>query len=99
MDNFDFNTNENKSDTKDIYFSNEISDVSANRNTNRTAAATQTKKKKKKGAGSTYVFFIVVIVVSMIVSVYAIFCMNDILAITKTKSNVTVSFTQDIKDS
>ena len=99
MDNFDFNTNENKSDTKDIYFSNEISDVSANRNTNRTAAATQTKKKKKKGAGSTYVFFIVVIVVSMIVSVYAIFCMNDILAITKTKSNVTVSFTQEIKDS
>ncbi len=97
MDNFDFNTNENKSDTKDIYFSNEISDVSANRNTNRTAAAIHTKK--KKGAGSTYVFFIVVIVVSMIVSVYAIFCMNDILAITKTKSNVTVSFTQEIKDS
>ena len=46
MDNFDFNTNENKSDTKDIYFSNEISDVSANRNTNRTAAAIHKKRKR-----------------------------------------------------
>ena len=44
-------------------------------------------------------FFIIVIVASMILSVYAIFCMNDILAITKTKSSVTVSFTQEVQTS
>ena len=42
-------------------------------------------------------FFIVVIVVSMALSVYAVFCMNDILAITKTKSTVTVSMQEEVK--
>lgn len=96
MDNFDFNLND-KSNTNDIYFSNEVS----NSGNTATVPRTDTKKKKKKqkGVGSTYLFFIIVIVVSMIVSIYAILCMNDILAITKTKSSVTVSFNEQVEDS
>ncbi len=41
-------------------------------------------------------FFIVVIVVSMLLSVYAIFCLNDIFGITKTKSTVTISYSEEI---
>lgn len=33
----------------------------------------------------------------MALSVYAVFCMNDILAITKTKSTVTVSMQEEVK--
>ncbi|MDD6602979.1 MAG: endolytic transglycosylase MltG [Eubacteriales bacterium] len=93
MDNFDFN---NKNDTKDIYFSNQIEESAP---VERKPARTNVPVRKKKGAGSTYLFFIIVIAVSMVVSVYAILCMNDVFAITKNKSNVTVSFTQSIEDS
>jgi UPF0755 protein len=96
MDNFDFKSNE-KSNTNDIYFSNDIpkddSTVAPAKKNNKA------KAKKQKGVGSTYLFFVVVIIISMIVSIYAIMCMNDILAITKTKSSVTVSFTEEIEDS
>ena len=93
----DFNP-ENKSNTNDIYFSNH--DASRSRTAPRAAAAsTRKKKKKSSGVGSTYMFFIIVIVLSMVVSIYAILCMNDILAITKTKSSVTVSFNQQVESS
>ena len=90
---------DNKSNTNDIYFSNHD-----DRSRGRSSAPARTrqpakKKKKSSGVGSTYLFFIVVIILSMVMSIYAILCMNDILAITKTKSSVTVSFTQQVKSS
>jgi len=91
-----------KSGTKDIYFSNQndAAEQRAERTHARSnATAKKRKKKKSSGVGSTYLFFIIVIVVSMVVSIYAILCMNDILAITKTKSTVTVSFTQQVATS
>lgn len=98
--------NENKNNSSDIYFSNELEAPKRNERqmsqlNKNTAAPTKAvpKKKKQKGAGSTYLFFIVVIIVSMIVSIYAIMCMNDVLAITKTKSSVTVSYTEEIESS
>lgn len=90
---------ENKPKINDIYFSNhtEVSRTQAQQSSNRTA--TKKKKKKSSGVGSTYLFFIIVIVLSMIFSIYAIMCLNDIFAITKTKSSVTVSFTQQVQSS
>ena len=88
---------------RDIYFSNEVEkSVSTVKNTsvnNSQNKKRSVKAKKSKGVGSTYLFFIVVIAVSLVVSVYAIFCMNDVLAITKTKSSVTVSLTEEVKSS
>lgn len=97
MDKFGFNSNENKNNP-DFYFSN--SESAPVKHTNNTPTKTNTRKKKKpsSGVGSTYLFFIIVICVSVVVSIYAIFCMNDIFAITKTKSNVTVSYSQKIED-
>lgn len=86
---------------KDFYFSND--EIGAPKKS--TANAVQTAKKKapqqtkSKGVGSTYLFFIVVVAISVFVSIYAIFCLNDILAITKTQSNVTVSYSQQIENS
>ncbi|MFR5876406.1 MAG: endolytic transglycosylase MltG [Eubacterium sp.] len=96
MENFDFNLNE-KANTNDIYFSNEVSNNAVSAAPKK--STDKKKKKKTKGVGSTYLFFIIVIIVSMIVSIYAIMCMNDILAITKTKSSVTVSFTEQVENS
>lgn len=61
----------------DYYFSNGVQE-----RTPRTTPVGTKRKPAKKGNGvkSTYVFFIVVIVVSMALSVYAVFCMNDILS-------------------
>ena len=97
MDKFGFNSNENKNNP-DFYFSN--SESAPVKHTNNTPTKTNARKKKKpsSGVGSTYLFFIIVICVSVVVSIYAIFCMNDIFAITKTKSNVTVSYSQKIED-
>lgn len=95
MANSDFNINEKQ---RDIYFSN---DVGAPKK-HAPAKPVPNKKPAKKNAGSaksTYMFFIVVIIISMIVSIYAILCMNDILAITKTKSTVTISYSEAIEDS
>lgn len=102
MDNFDFNKNEQNND---IYFSNGLEEPKMNdrqraqREGTPTATAVKRKPVKKKGAGSTYLFFIIVIVVSMVVSIYAIMCMNDILAITKNKSSVTITYSEQIEDS
>lgn len=83
--------------SKDVYFTN----VETTENTSKSTATAVKKappKRKASGVASTYVFFIVVIVLSMMISVYAVFCMNDVLAITKTNSVVTVSFTDSIED-
>ena len=100
MDNSEFKLTENK---KDIYFSNDVENKPKPETESAKPAAQpkkpQPKKKKSKGIGSTYLFFIIVIVCSMILSVYAIFCMNDIFAITKTTSTVTISLTQKIDTS
>lgn len=104
MDNNDFKLEEsgiNPVDTagsdKDVYFSNvETNTASA---AGKTAAVKKSAPKKKKGksVASTYIFFIVVIVISMIISVYAVMCMNDVLAITKTNSIITVSYNDQIE--
>lgn len=77
----------------DIYFSNGV----APEPVSGTTRATKRKPvKKSSSVRSTYIFFIVVIVVSMALSIYAVFCMNDVLAITKTKSSVTVSLQEEV---
>lgn len=77
----------------DIYFTNGVAPEPA------TPAAKSVRRKpvkKSSSVRSTYIFFIVVIVVSMAISIYAVFCMNDVLAITKTKSSVTVSLQEEV---
>lgn len=110
MDNKDFNIENTginpvstSGEEKDVYFTNvEAADVNKDEHSpSATAAAvkkTPPKKIKSKGVASTYVFFIVVIVISMLLSIYAVMCLNDVLAITKTSSTVTVSFTESIED-
>ena len=103
MDNFTLNVNDGNNQQNDVYFTNDIEPPVMNERQKNAQPQKPNKKKtaKKKGSnvGSTYLFFIIVILASMILSVYAIFCMNDILAITKTKSTVTVSFTQQVESS
>ena len=77
----------------DIYFSNGVAPEPVS-GTTRTAKRKPVKK--SSSVRSTYIFFIVVIVVSMALSIYAVFCMNDVLAITKTKSSVTVSLQEEV---
>lgn len=77
----------------DIYFSNGVAPEPVS-GTARTAKRKPVKK--SSSVRSTYIFFIVVIVVSMAISIYAVFCMNDVLAITKTKSSVTVSLQEEV---
>lgn len=105
MDNEEFKLEEtgiNPVDTagsnNDVYFSNV--DTSVNNADKADTAIIKSPPKRKRGHGvaGTYVFFIVVIVLSMVISVYAVFCMNDVLAITKTNSTVTVSYTDAIDD-
>lgn len=96
--------NNNTSNSNDIYFSNGLDapKMNARQRAQREQVkqnGTRAKAKKQKGVGSTYLFFIIVIIVSMVMSVYAIMCMNDVLAITKTKSSVTVSYTEQIESS
>lgn len=90
----------NNKDNNDFYFSNNESTVAQmNKQIRKEKKMKNKKPAKNGGVGSTYLFFIIVIAVSVVVSIYAIFCMNDILAITKTKSNVTVSYSQEIESS
>lgn len=97
MDNLDFKSS---GKDKDIYFSNGVDSEEKNEKKAGadSAKAKKNKRKKGRGIGSTYMFFLFVIVVSMIVSIYAIFCMNDIFAITKNTSTVTISVTQRIEN-
>ncbi len=84
---------------KDIYFTDHDYSQTFNQNKKtKTASGTRAKTKKKSGGvASTYLFFIIVIAVSMVLSIYAIFCLNDVFGITKTKSSVTVSYTEQIE--
>ena len=77
----------------DIYFTNGVAPEPA---APAQKAVRRRPVKKSTSVRSTYIFFIVVIVVSMAISVYAVFCMNDVLAITKTKSSVTVSLQEEV---
>lgn len=77
----------------DIYFSNGVAPEPVS---GTTRAAKRKPVKKSSSVRSTYIFFIVVIVASMALSIYAVFCMNDVLAITKTKSSVTVSLQEEV---
>lgn len=103
MDNEDFRLEEsgiNPVDTagnsNDVYFSNVDTDSHTQSATDTKVKRTAPKRKKGQGVAGTYVFFIVVIVISMVLSVYAVMCMNDVLAMTKTSSTVTVSFNEPI---
>ena len=103
MDNLDFNLEETEK-KGDIYFSNNVTDSASDKKSqsggnSKSSAKAKQRKPKTKGAGSTYAFFIFVIVASMIISVYAIFCMNDVLAITKNSASVTVSFSSTVESS
>ncbi|MDD6658584.1 MAG: endolytic transglycosylase MltG [Eubacteriales bacterium] len=107
MDNNDFKLNETginpvdtASENNDIYFTNVNSENYEQNNTEvskrkaKSTAQTVVKKapvRKSKGVASTYIFFIIVIAVSMVLSIYAILCINDVLGITKTTSTVTVN--------
>lgn len=62
--------------------------------------------KKKKGklrlkfdatrfTKNTYIFFAAVISLSVIISVYTVFCINDVLALTKNKDAVSVTVSED----
>ncbi len=98
MDNLEFKSGNGKNN-KDIYFSNgDDRSNESKQGSSSAAVAVKSKKKKRKnrGVGSTYLFFFFVIAVSMVISIYAIFCINDILAITKNTSIVTISLTQQI---
>ena len=90
---------------KDVYFSNIESGDANNKEdempvkkVSSTASVKKTKPKKPKGQSviGTYMFFVIVIVVSMALSIYAVFCLNDVLAITKSSSSVTVNVTDQI---
>ena len=111
-DNFDTNVygiNPVDADTgsSDIYFSNEDyakiirenKKGSGNNSGSATAVADGKKKKKKKrsSVSSTLLFFVIVIAVSMLISVYAVFCINDVFGITKTAQGIQVTYTQTIE--
>src|SRR5699024_4040974 len=89
-----------RDEEKDVYFTNQdYSGIKTGKKPSKAASGKKSKKGKGKkgGVASTYWFFIIVIVVSMIISVYAIFCINDIFGMTKSKSSVTVNYAQDIE--
>ncbi len=86
--------------SKDIYFSQEnFAKIIKDEKTATMPDAEENGKKIKKvnSVASTYMFFIIVIAISMLISVYAIFCLNDLFGITKTQSTVTVNCSQKIE--
>lgn len=108
-DDFKFNETginpvDSDSEKKDVYFSNEdfAKKISHEKEIEKIKQKTAIKAKKRAAnhtVASTYVFFIIVIVISMILSIYAVLCLNDIFGMTKTTSSVTVSYTQQIQSS
>ncbi|MDE5604520.1 MAG: endolytic transglycosylase MltG [Eubacterium sp.] len=85
---------------KDIYFSNEdfAKKIREGKKASNPDSAKSKKNKKGNPILSTYLFFVIVIAVSMCISVYAIFCLNDLFGITKTKATVTVNFSKQIDE-
>lgn len=103
-DNKDFKLNENGinpaelGEEGDIYFN--VMDVTDSEVSSAGTSVVKNnlhKKIKSTGVRSTYLFFIIVIAVSMVLSIYAIFCVNDIFAITKTKSTVTITLQENVE--
>ena len=87
--------------SRDIYFANEdyARIIRENKKTGTNGSAKAVKRKKKANTVfSTYLFFIIVIAISMLISVYAIFCLNDVFGMTKSNVITTVSYSQEIKD-
>ncbi|MCC8016258.1 MAG: endolytic transglycosylase MltG [Clostridiales bacterium] len=80
----------------DIYFSDRDYSKAVKRENGKTAGRIKKLKGKNGTVTSTYLFFIIVIAVSMIISIYAVFCLNDIFGITKSQSSVTVNYTEQI---
>ncbi len=108
----DFETGTNLSgtdnDAKDIFFEEEDfaqeireSKKHGEAEESVTSAGTKAKRSRRRsgGMGSTLAFFIVVIVLSVVLSVYAIFCLNDIFGITKSMSSVTLNYSENIESS
>lgn len=87
-------------DNDDVYLSDIVDDAPQTQTPYVKKASTNKKKKNVVqsfgNVKNTYIFFIIVIVFSVALAIYAVFCMNDILAITKTKSSVTVTFNEEI---
>lgn len=103
LDNTGINPVNTSGDEKDIYFSNvetsnEKKEPVAKSSSSAAVKKAPVKRIKTKSVAGTYVFFIVVITISVLLSIYAVMCLNDVLAITKTSSSVTVSFTEPIED-
>ncbi|MCM1114734.1 MAG: endolytic transglycosylase MltG [Clostridium sp.] len=109
MDNEDFKLTESgvnpvttaTDESNDVYFSNvETDEVIETAPSTATAAVVKKKPQKQKmqSVKGTYLFFIIVIVVSMILSVYAVLCVNDVLAITKSSSTVTINLNEQLND-
>lgn len=99
LENSGINPVDTTSNKHDVYFSNV--DTKQDLNSSASAAIVKKrppKKKKTQSVKSTYIFFIVVIALSMLISIYAVLCLNDILAITKTNSTVTVNISETIED-
>ena len=87
--------------SRDIYFANEdyAKIIRENKKPGTTGGAKAAKKVKKGNTVfSTYLFFVIVIALSMLISIYAIFCLNDVFGMTKTNVITTVTYTQEIKD-
>lgn len=94
----DLSQTDSRDEKKDVYFTNQdYSGIKTDKKSAKSAAPGKRKKTKKGGVASTYLFFIIVIAVSMVISVYAIFCLNDVFGMTKSSSSVTVNYTQDIE--
>lgn len=94
----DLSQTDSRDEKKDVYFTNQdYSGIKTDKKSAKSVASGKRKKTKKGGVASTYLFFIIVIAVSMVISVYAIFCLNDVFGMTKSSSSVTVNYTQDIE--
>lgn len=92
--------------SRDIYFSNEdyAKIIREHKKTGGSSSgsatavrSTKKKKKKRSSVASTYLFFVIVIAISVLISIYAVFCLNDVFGITKTAQGVQVSYTQEIE--
>ena len=88
-------------DNNDVYLSDIVDDTPyVQKSPEKKPSKKQSRAVKSFGnVKNTYIFFIIVVVFSVALAVYAVFCMNDILAITKTRSSVTVTLNEEVDSS
>lgn len=88
-------------DNNDVYLSDIVDDTPyVQKSPEKKPTKKQSRAVKSFGnVKNTYIFFIIVVVFSVALAVYAVFCMNDILAITKTRSSVTVTLNEEVDSS